>query len=85
MGLTLTKTAEDAGTITLSWTPVAGVGYRFTSEQQVKPSHTWDPTRKSVKFAKGSAWYRVEALSVKEYGEYPPSNVARSAPTGSVT
>jgi hypothetical protein len=72
MSLTLTKLSETASTITLGWAPVPGaVGYRFTAEQQAKPSHTWDPTRTSVRFSKGSAWYKVEALGVEEEGEYP--------------
>ena len=65
--------SETASTITLGWTPVAGAGYRFTSEKQAKPSHTWDASRSSVRFAKGSAWYRVEALGVSESGTYPPT------------
>lgn len=68
----LRKTAETATTITFGWDPVAGAsGYRFTAEKQAKPSHTWDPTRSSVRFAKGSAWYRVEALKVGDTGEWP--------------
>jgi hypothetical protein len=73
MSLTLTKLAETATTITLGWSPVPGAtGYRFTAEKQAKPSHTWDPARSSVRFAKGSAWYRVEALAVAASGEYRP-------------
>ena len=72
MSLTLTKIAETNSTITLGWIPVPGaIGYRFTAEKQAKPSHTWDPTRDSVKFSKGSAWYKVEALGVAAVGQYP--------------
>lgn len=64
--------AETVSTITFGWDSVAGAtGFRFTSEKQAKPSHTWDGTRTSVKFQKGSAWYKVEALNVGEVGEYP--------------
>ena len=70
--MNLTKLSETATTITLGWTPVPGcVGYRFTAEKQAKPSHTWDPARASVRFAKGSAWYKVGALGVAEQGTYP--------------
>lgn len=65
--------SETASTLTLGWDPVAGaVGYRFSAEKQAKPSHTWDPSRSSVRFAKGSAWYRVEALAAADTGQYPP-------------
>jgi hypothetical protein len=70
--ITLTKLAETASTITLGWSPVPGcIGYRFSAEKQAKPSHTWDPTKASAKFAKGSAWYKVEALGVEDVGQYP--------------
>lgn len=63
---------DTATTITLEWTPVPGAqGYRFSSEKQAKPSHTWDAARSTVKFAKGSAWYKVEALDVVEEGKWP--------------
>ena len=71
-GLDLRLLSQTPSTITLGWDPVAGcVGYRFTSEKQAKPSHTWDPLRSSVRFAKGSAWYRVEALGVLDSDLYP--------------
>lgn len=67
------KVAETPTTLTLEWDPIPGsAGYRFSSEKQTKPSHTWDPTRATVKFAKGSAWYRVEALDAAVIGEYKP-------------
>jgi hypothetical protein len=73
VSIQLTKLSEDATTLTLGWSPVPGsVGYRFTAEKQAKPSHTWDASRSSVKFAKGSAWYKVEALGVEAEGSYPP-------------
>lgn len=69
----LTKLAETDTTLTLGWSPVPCTGYRFSAEKQTKPSHTWDAARSSVRFAKGSAWYRVEALGVAAVGEYLPS------------
>jgi len=70
--IALTKTGETSTTITLGFSPVAGaVGYKFTAEQQSKPSHTWDPNTNSIRFAKGSAWYKVEALGVSDTGLYP--------------
>jgi hypothetical protein len=71
--ITLTKIAETASTITLGWTPVPdALGYRFTAEKQAKPSHTWNASASQVKFSKGSSWYKVEALSAKDTGTYPP-------------
>ncbi len=73
--LALTKLSETDTTITLGWSPPAGVaGYRFTAEKQAKPSHTWDPSRSSAKFSKGSSWYRVEALGVSVIGSYSASS-----------
>lgn len=70
--LSLTKISETAQTVTLGWTPVSGaVGYRFTAENQAKPSHTWNAQASSVKFSKGSAWYKVEALGVEESDTWP--------------
>lgn len=72
--IALTKRSETATTLTLGWTPVPGcIGYRFSSEKQAKPSFTWNPATSSVKFAKGSAWYKVEAFGVSEAGDYSPS------------
>lgn len=70
--MNLTKTAETATSITLSWAPVPGAaGYRFQSSSSApKWSHTFDPTRTSVKFSKAQ-WYKVEALGVTETGQYP--------------
>ena len=83
MSLTLTKIAETNSTITLGWIPVPGaIGYRFTAEKQAKPSHTWDPTRDSVKFSKGSAWYKVEALGVAAVGQYPVIDPPPPPPDG---
>jgi hypothetical protein len=72
MMLTLTKISETQTTITLGWTPIPCEGYRFTAEKQVKPSHSWDASRSSVRFSKGSAWYKVEALGIEDEGVYPP-------------
>lgn len=80
MSLTLSLISETSTTITLGWTPVPGcVGYRFTAETQAKPSHTWDPTKSTVKFSKGSSWYKVEALGVQEFDTWPD---AAPPPTG---
>jgi len=77
----LTKLAETNSTITLGWTPVTdAVGYRFTSEKQTSPSHSWDPNYRrdqkypacNTRFSKGSAWYKVEVLGVLDVGEYRP-------------
>jgi len=35
-----------------------------------KWAHTWDATRSQITFSKAS-WYKVEALGVREAGEYP--------------
>jgi hypothetical protein len=81
--ITLTLLAETASTITLGWSPVPGcIGYRFTAEKQAKPSHTWDPTKASVKFAKGSTWYKVEALGVEDVGTYTGVEPPPPPPTG---
>lgn len=72
--ITLTKIAETTSTITLGWTAVPGaIGYRFTAEKQAKPAHTWNGSATQVKFSKGSAWYKVEALSALDTGQYPAS------------
>lgn len=71
--ISLRVVAETASTITFGWDPVAGAtGFRYTAEKQAKPSHTWDGSVTQVKFAKGSAWYKVEALGVQDQGSYPP-------------
>ncbi len=64
--LPLTVVTQDTDTITFGWAPVQGaVGYRFNSTALgAKWTHTWDATRSTVKFAKGSACYRVQALGV---------------------
>lgn len=91
MSLVLSKLSETDTTITLGWTPPSGVtGYRFTAEKQAKPSHTWDPGRSSVKFSKGSAWYKVEAVGVSASGTYtgepaPPPPPPEPTPTPTPT
>ena len=74
MTLEIRKVAEDATTITLGWDPVAGsAGYKFTREKGLpKASHTWDDARAQARFAKDSAWYKVEVLLPGEVGTYPP-------------
>lgn len=76
--IALRKIAETTTTITLEWDPVPGaIGYRFQSGANSKWSHTFDPTRKTVKFSK-AAWYTVEALGVKDAGKYPAAPVGTS-------
>ena len=83
MSIVLTKITETQNTITLGWTPVPGaIGYRFTAENQAKPSHTWNPGTSQVKFSKGSAWYKVEALGVEDEGKYPASIPPDPPPPG---
>jgi hypothetical protein len=77
--LLLTKTAETATTITLSWTPPPGAaGYIFYADGK-KVSSTLDGKRSSVKFGKvASGNYEVDALAVTAVGHYPavtPPNV----------
>lgn len=71
--LPLHLVGSTATKITLGWTPVAGaVGYRFQSAGTApKWSHTWDPTRSQVTFAKGQEPYLVEALGVSAQGSWP--------------
>lgn len=70
--IVLRKVSEDNTTITLAWDAVPGAdGFRFTAEKQPKPSHTWDGSRTAARFAKGSAWYKVEALNVQDEGMWP--------------
>lgn len=67
---TIRLLSQTGSTITLGWDPVSGAnGFRFTSERGGR-SHTWDGSVTQVKFAKGSAWYRIEALFAKPVGEY---------------
>lgn len=72
MNLSLAVLSETASKITLGWVPVPGAaGYRFQSSATApKWSHTWDPMRSQVTFARAD-WYRVEALGVEAAGEYP--------------
>jgi Right handed beta helix region len=70
--LPLHVVSETATTITLGWTPVPGLGYRFSrSAGGGKFSHTWDATRDSVRFSRDSDWYKVEALTAGPFGEHP--------------
>lgn len=90
--ITLRKVAEDASSITLGWDAVPGAdGFRFTAEKQPKSSHTWDGARRSIKFSKGSAWYKVEALNVQDEGIWtgdeqpPPTGWTVAPPQGQLT
>ena len=69
----LRKTSETAKTITLAWDPVAGAeGYLFYADGKAV-SRTFDPSRNSVRFGKGPAHFRVEAVrfSVVDADEWP--------------
>lgn len=69
----LAKVAEDSNAITLGWSAVAGArSYRLTAEKQSKATFA-GPNATQAKFAKGSAWYKVEALDVLDEGVYPSS------------
>ena len=79
--LPLTKLSETASTVTLGWLPPVGaVGYLFFADG--KRSSSLDGTRSSVKFAKGAAKYRVQALGVAAEGAYPPVVVPPPPPSG---
>lgn len=66
--LPLTIVSQDASTVTLGWTPVSGIGYRFLVDGQIV-SHTWDANRATVKFSKQpGAILRVEAMKPGEFG-----------------
>ncbi len=69
--LALHIVSEDKGTLTIGWDAASSAGYRFDSENG-RRSHTWDTARRTVRFAKGSSWYRVEALDVSASGEIRP-------------
>lgn len=67
--LPLAIVSQDSTTVTVGWTPVAGIGYRFSVDAKVV-SHTWDANRSSVKFAKkAGATFRVEAPTPGPFGE----------------
>ena len=69
------KVAETSTTITLGWDPVPGAdGYRFYSAGVLR-SKTMDPSRKTVKFSKGQAPYKIEAVVLNpiDSGTYPSS------------
>ena len=75
--LSLRVVEETPSTITLGWDPLPGIaGYRFSREGWTKAdgsprfSVTWDPSRSTVKFGKGSKWYRVEALASVDNDTY---------------
>lgn len=70
--------SETDTTVTLGWEPVAdAVGYRFQSSAQApRWSHTWDPARRTVKFAKGQEPYRVEALGLLDAGVWPGATLS---------
>ncbi len=67
------KLAENASSITLGWDAQPGAdGYRFYRDGTAV-SRTFDPSRTSVKFAKGES-YKIEVLilSAGASGVYPP-------------
>lgn len=70
--LPLTVVSQTTDTLTLSWPPLEGeLGYRFLRDGRVT-SATWDTSRQQVRFGKGSAEYRVEALMPGPAGSYRP-------------
>ena len=78
----LTKLAETTTTVTLGWQPVAGAsGYVFYADGK-RVSNTWNPAADRVKFAKGAAEYRVEAVAAKESGVWPTATVPPPPPAG---
>lgn len=79
--LPLTKISETATTIVLGWEPVAGaVGYRFQSNaNKPKWSHTWDPARTTVRFARDDGPFRVQALAAAAEGTWPPATPQKPA------
>ena len=85
--ITLRKVSETATTITLGWDRVPGaVGYRFTVDGKV--SHTFDPTRTTVKVSKGADHTLVEALGVLDSGVWPqpePPPTGLSSPIGFIS
>lgn len=69
--IVLSQVAEDAKSITLGWTAVSGArSYRLTAEKQARATFA-GPNATQAKFAKGSAWYKVEALDLLDEGVYP--------------
>jgi hypothetical protein len=68
--LPLTVIAETDTRVTLGWTPVPGaIGFRFTKDGKVV-SHTWDPARAQVVFAKDGV-LGVETLLPGPSGDWP--------------
>lgn len=81
-GIDLRKVDEDNSTITLGWDAVPGAtGYRFSREGLAKRPHTWNEDRITVRFGKGSSWYKVEALLPGPFGVYPPPDPPPDPPT----
>lgn len=72
--------SETATTITLGWTPPAGCqGYKFWADT-VRVSSSMDGSRSSVRFAKGAARYRVQALGLVAEGSFTPAVVPLPLP-----
>jgi len=74
--------SQTATTVTLGWDAQSGAdGYRFYADGKAV-SRTFDPSRTSVKFAKGAVQYRVEVLHVSagDVGTYPAP--VQPPPTG---
>lgn len=67
--LPLTVMSQTNSTITLGWTSIDGIGYRFFKDGKIV-SHTWDATRSFVKFSKGTS-YKVESILLGPFGESP--------------
>ncbi len=65
----LKMVAETKSTITLAWTPIRGAGYRFSAQKQpMSKTRNWKRSR--VTFAKGSSWFKVEAIGLSERRQF---------------
>src|SRR6187551_769705 len=54
--------SQTNSTITLGWDPQPGYGYLFSADGQLV-SRTNDPSRSTVKFAKGASSYEVAVIA----------------------
>jgi len=69
---TVTLVSQTNSTITLGWAAQPGYGYLFSANGKVV-SRTNDPSRTTVKFAKGSSTYEVAVITKGATGTYPSS------------
>ena len=76
-GLDVHLVSQTSSTITLGWTPQTGYGYLFFNRcladgtNCTLASRTNDPTRSTVKFAKGNETYKVSVIVEGNNGTYP--------------